>query len=247
MTTLLRPIACLAILMTAFAAQVCQAQTPSPLQEWQYSGGVILARLFEPDLPQWRVVGGVAADVAPIYDGARASQVGGGPVINVYYRDIAYFSTGEGLGYNFLRGDQYQVGVGLAYDLGRKDKDDGPNLNGMGNIGAAPVAKIYGSVGAVEKVSADPARLRPTVHRRRTRSCGGRVGVYPAPRQFEDLRHVRRSVNHCCDPSLFTNALRRHCRTIGGLRSPVIPDFQGRDERCGASASARRSFWANTG
>ncbi len=67
-------------------------------------------------------------------------------MLNVYYRDIWYFSTGEGLGYNFLRGDHYQVGLGLSYDLGRKMDDDGRNLNGMGDISAAPVAKLYGSV-----------------------------------------------------------------------------------------------------
>ena len=50
------------------------AQTPSPLQEWQYSGGVILARLFDPNLPQWRLIAGAAADVQPIYDGARAMK-----------------------------------------------------------------------------------------------------------------------------------------------------------------------------
>ncbi len=66
--------------------------------------------------------------------------------MNVYYRDIWYFSTGEGLGYNFLRGDHYQVGVGLSYDLGREMHVDGRNLDGMGDIHAAPVAKMYGSV-----------------------------------------------------------------------------------------------------
>ena len=65
--------------------------------------------------------------------------------INVYYRDLWYFSTGEGLGYNFLRGDHYQVGIGLSYDLGREQRVDGANLNGMGDIKAAPVAKIHGS------------------------------------------------------------------------------------------------------
>ena len=121
------------------------AQTPSPLQEWQYSGGIILARLFEPDLPEWRVILGAAAQVQPAYDGSRAYRVEGGPVINIRYRDIAFFSTGEGLGFNFLHGDHYQVGVAVAYDLGRQEKEDYANLRGMGNISAAPVAKIYGS------------------------------------------------------------------------------------------------------
>ena len=65
---------------------------------------------------------------------------------NIHFRDVAFFSTGQGLGYNFLRGDHYQVGLGLTYDLGRKEKDDLTNLHGMGDIAAAPVAKMYASV-----------------------------------------------------------------------------------------------------
>jgi outer membrane scaffolding protein for murein synthesis (MipA/OmpV family) len=121
------------------------AQTPSPLQEWQYSGGIILARLFQPDLPTFRTVLGAAADLAPLYDGSNQYRTKGGPVINIHYKDIAFLSTGEGLGYNFLRGDHYQFGVAMAYDLGRKERDDLNNLHGMGDIGVAPVAKIYGS------------------------------------------------------------------------------------------------------
>jgi outer membrane scaffolding protein for murein synthesis (MipA/OmpV family) len=125
--------------------QTVRAQTPSPLQEWQYSGGIILARLFEPDLPRFRTILGLAAEVQPVYDGSRAYRLEGGPVINIHYRDIAFISTGEGLGYNLLRGDHYQLGIGVTYDLGRKEKDDLTNLHGMGNIGAAPVGKMFGT------------------------------------------------------------------------------------------------------
>ncbi len=140
-----RPLGLLAVLLVASGAPAAWAQTPSPLQEWQYSGGIILARLFEPDLPRWRTILGVGADVEPVYDGAHAYRLSGGPVIDIYFRDIAFFSTGEGLGYNVLHGDHYQVGVGLTYDLGRRDESDLTNLHGMGDIPAAPVAKLYGS------------------------------------------------------------------------------------------------------
>jgi outer membrane scaffolding protein for murein synthesis (MipA/OmpV family) len=145
MPNILRSIAILALVLFACLPHGAQAQSQSPLQEWQYDGGIILARLFEPDLPEWRDIAGVAAEVQPVYNGARAYKVGGGPVVNIYYRDVAFFSTGEGLGYNFLRGDHYQIGVGLTYDLGRDQKLDGANLNGMGDIKAAPVGKLYGS------------------------------------------------------------------------------------------------------
>lgn len=116
------------------------------MQDWQYSGGIILARLFEPNLPTWRTILGAAAEAQPIYEGARDYRTNGGPVINIRYRDVAFFSTGEGLGYNILRGDHYNFGVGLAYDLGRKASEDLPNLHGMGDISPAPVAKMYASI-----------------------------------------------------------------------------------------------------
>jgi outer membrane scaffolding protein for murein synthesis (MipA/OmpV family) len=136
---------CLGVILLSCNARAVLAQTPSPLQEWQYSGGVILARLFEPDLPRFRTVLGLASEVQPVYDGSRAYRVQGGPVINIQYRDIAFVSTGDGIGYNFLRGDHYRVGAALAYDMGRKVKDDYSNLHGMGNIDAAPVAKVFAS------------------------------------------------------------------------------------------------------
>jgi outer membrane scaffolding protein for murein synthesis (MipA/OmpV family) len=134
-----------ALMLIGFYSRDIRAQTPSPLQEWQYSGGVILARLFQPDLPPFRTVVGLASEVQPVYDGSHAYKVQGGPVLNFQYRDIAFLTTGDGIGYNVLRGDHYQVGVAMAYDRGRKERDDYSNLRGMGDIGAAPVAKVYGS------------------------------------------------------------------------------------------------------
>jgi outer membrane scaffolding protein for murein synthesis (MipA/OmpV family) len=144
---LIRRVAAAAVLLLLVSGSpLAVAQTPSPLQEWQYSGGVILARLFEPNLPQWRIVAGLGGDVQPVYDGARAYHGSGGPVVDVRYQDVWFFSTGEGLGYNLLRGDHYQVGLGLTYDLGRHMSSDYTNLRGMGNITPAPVGKLYASV-----------------------------------------------------------------------------------------------------
>jgi outer membrane scaffolding protein for murein synthesis (MipA/OmpV family) len=145
MITLWRRLGCLAVVCIACHSGALYAQTPSPLQEWQYSGGLILARLFQPDLPRFRTIVGLASEVQPVYDGAHAYRVQGGPDINIQYRDIAFLSTGDGIGYNFLRGDHFQVGAGMTYDFGRKERDDYTNLRGMGNIGAAPVAKVFGS------------------------------------------------------------------------------------------------------
>ena len=139
--------ACGAVTLAVFSSLGSPAlgQTPSPLQEWQYSGGIILASLFEPNQPEWRVLTGVAGDLQPVYDGARASRVLAGPVINVLYRDIAFASTGEGLGVNVLKGAYYRVGVALTYDLGRLERADYANLRGLGNIHEAAATKIFGS------------------------------------------------------------------------------------------------------
>jgi outer membrane scaffolding protein for murein synthesis (MipA/OmpV family) len=140
-----RVLGLLSLMLWALAPRPAFSQTPSPLEEWQYSGGIILARLFQPNLPDWRYIGGVAAEVQPVFDGARADKVQGGPVINIQYKDLAFLSTGEGLGVNFLRGPYYRVGVALAYDLGRKEREDYSDLAGMGNIQPAPVAKVFAS------------------------------------------------------------------------------------------------------
>lgn len=113
--------------------------------QWQYSGGIILSRLFEPNLPDWRVVLGTAAEVQLVYDDAHAYRLQGGPVISIQYSDIAFATTGEGIGYNFLRGDHYRFGVALADDFGRRERDACANLRGMGNLPAAPVVKLFGS------------------------------------------------------------------------------------------------------
>lgn len=136
---------CATLLICAFGLRAAWSQTPSPMQEWQYSGGIILSRLFEPNLPEWRTVLGAAAEAQPVYAGAEAYRVRGGPVINIQYSDIAFVSTGDGIGVNFLRGDHYRVGAALAYDLGRHERDDYNNLRGMGDISAAPVAKLFAS------------------------------------------------------------------------------------------------------
>lgn len=134
------------VLLLAFAVpRQAAAQTPSPLQEWQYSGGIVLVKLFEPEVPKWRTVVGAAVEVQPVYNGSAAYRVEGGPAVNVQYRDIAFVSTGDGLGYNFLRGRNYQAGIALAYDLGRQVGDDRTNLRGLDDISPAPVVKLFGS------------------------------------------------------------------------------------------------------
>src|SRR5436853_4303785 len=86
----------------AMGPRVASSQTPSPLQEWQYSAGIPLVRMFEPNLPDWRVQVGLAAEPRPAYEGARNYRTLAGPVVDVRYRDIFFASAGEGIGVNLV-------------------------------------------------------------------------------------------------------------------------------------------------
>jgi outer membrane scaffolding protein for murein synthesis (MipA/OmpV family) len=185
------------------------AQTPSPLQEWQYSGGIILARLFEPDLPRFRTVLGLASEVQPAYDGARAYRIEGGPVINIRFRDIAFLSTGEGLGFNVLRGDHYQVGLALTYDLGRKEDQDYHNLHGMGDISAAPVGKLFASWVLSRKL---PLILRVDARQ----FIGGAQGAVGDIAIYTPLPGSSKSFVMFAGPSL-TVATRRYMQVLYGV------------------------------
>ena len=132
-------------MLGACAPRVGFSQTPSPLQEWQYSGGITLYKLFEPTTPEWRIETGAALEPSPLYQGSKTYRVLVGPVIDVRYRDIAFASVGEGIGANLIRGENYRAGIAVGYDLGRPARDDLTHLKGLGDISAAPVVKLFGS------------------------------------------------------------------------------------------------------
>ncbi|MGH8150542.1 MAG: MipA/OmpV family protein, partial [Steroidobacteraceae bacterium] len=129
--------------LTVVAPHLALAQTPSPLQEWQYPGGIILESLFEPKVPKWQAIVGVAASLQPVYDGSHAYRVEGGPVLNIRYRDIAFVSVGEGIGVNLIHARHFRAGVAVGYDLGRRISSDYPHLHGLGDIPPAAVPKVF--------------------------------------------------------------------------------------------------------
>src|ERR1700730_11972072 len=92
----------LVVILWACAPRAAWSQTPSPLQEWQYSSGIALEKLFEPDLPDWGVVLGAGGEYKPLYDGAKLTRKQAGPLIDVRYKDIAFASVGEGFGVNLI-------------------------------------------------------------------------------------------------------------------------------------------------
>ncbi len=133
------------MLVWVCAPALVYAQTPAPLQEWQYSSGIALYKLYEPNTPEWRIETGLAVESRPLYEGAGLYRVLLGPVIDVRYQDLAFASVGEGIGVNVIRGDNYRAGIAVGYDLGRDAKDDLDHLKGLGNVSAAPTVKLFGS------------------------------------------------------------------------------------------------------
>jgi outer membrane scaffolding protein for murein synthesis (MipA/OmpV family) len=124
-------------------AAPARAQTPSPLAEWQYSSGIQLQRLFEPTVPTWQTELGLGAQFNPIYDGAGRYSATPGPVIDIRYKDIAFASTGEGIGANLFDFRHIRFGAAISYDLGRSPHVDGKSLSDLGTIHPAPEIKIF--------------------------------------------------------------------------------------------------------
>lgn len=240
----LRRLIYLALLLGALRFPLAYAQTPSALQEWQYSGGIILQHLFQPNLPDWQYVAGLATAVQPVYDGAGASRVRVGPVVNIRYKNIAFLSTGEGLGYNFLRGRYYRVGVALGWDLGRRVPDDYPNLHGMGDLSVAPFVKLFGTY----VISKDFPMVIQIDARHLMGGASGDMGDVEA---YMPLPGSSRSFFMFAGPSL-TWATRRHLQRVFGVTEtqslasghPVF-DVHGGTNSVGLGFSATRLITKN--
>jgi len=133
----------LLLLALAVLAAGARAQTPSPAPEWQYSAGIPLEKMFEPEIPEWAVRVGAAAIYRPRYDGASSYHVLAGATLDVRYRDLFFASTGEGIGINAVSTPHLRAGLAITYNLGRREADDHAHLHGMGNINFAPEAKLF--------------------------------------------------------------------------------------------------------
>jgi outer membrane scaffolding protein for murein synthesis (MipA/OmpV family) len=144
----------LAGLVTLIAVPA-QAQTPSPLAEWQYSSGIQLQRMFEPAVPAWQTELGLGAEGEPEYDGGGRYQIQPGPIIDIRYKDIAFASTGEGIGANLFDFRHVRFGAAITYDLGRSPHLDGKALSDLGTIHPAPEIKIFADYTLSESVPID--------------------------------------------------------------------------------------------
>lgn len=100
---------------------------------------------------EWDVTLGIEGFVFPNYEGSTHYSVFLLPLVNINWRDRLSLGS-RGVNLNLLCESNYKAGVGLTYDVGRKEngstpfnkhKDDSKNgrnddrLNGLGNINSA--------------------------------------------------------------------------------------------------------------
>ena len=179
------------------------------MQEWQYSAGIALYKMYEPQTPRWQVDAGLAVEPRPLYEGSERYRALFGPVLDVRYKDLAFLSAGEGLGINFVRGENFRAGVAIGYDMGRLARDDLDHLKGLGDVGTSATVKLFGSY-VISK--AFPLVLRGDI-RQYTGGADGLAGdieaYLPLPGSSEHLVMF-------VGPSL-TFADRAHLQTLFGV------------------------------
>lgn len=131
--------AALGVAIAALTANTGWAQTPSPMNFWQFSAGQVLAP-YGDEAPKWIVIAGPTEVYRPEYEGSEHYEIKTGAILNIRHRSGLFLSTGEGLGYDFYRSRNIRASIAIGYDLGRNDKFDG--IRHMGGVNAAPLFKI---------------------------------------------------------------------------------------------------------
>jgi outer membrane scaffolding protein for murein synthesis (MipA/OmpV family) len=201
--------ACLLTALFSYGARSASAQTPSPMQEWQYPGGIALQKLFAPSVPKWDVILGLATSANPAYSGASQYRAAGGPVINIRYKDRIFISTGEGLGYNFTEGKNYRASIAAGLDLGRSMSSHYGTLHGLGDIPRAPFFKLSATYVPSKRL---PILLRGDIRK----IAGGAAGIVGDLDLYTPLPGSSRKLVMFAGPSV-TFADRKHLQTVYGI------------------------------
>lgn len=181
----------------ALAAQAASAQT-STFTDWQNSSGIVMRSLGGP-VPDWSITVGGGVAVLPAYEGSNQMRLSPAPDIDIRYKDLAYLSMGEGIGYNVLRGANYRAGFGLTYDTGR-EHNAATRLEGTKNIDPAPVAKGFAQYMFVPVVLSVDVKQALTSYQGLTADLGAympvvgneKVQVFVGPEvTFADSRYMQ--------------------------------------------------------
>jgi outer membrane scaffolding protein for murein synthesis (MipA/OmpV family) len=129
------------VLVAAVLSTAASAQTPSPFPYWTNAAGVVMMPLAGPP-PEWQTAIGGGAVVMPLYEGSHSYHALPAPEIDIRYYDLAFISSGDGIGVNLLHGQNYRAGVAMSYDTGR-EHNLATRLSGTGNVDPTPEAKLF--------------------------------------------------------------------------------------------------------
>ena len=96
--------------------------------------------------------GGLMYMYGPKYDGSDNYESKVFPALSMEYKNGLVFAGMDGIGSNFLQGENYKVGASVGYNFGREESDDKENLRGMGDIDSGVAATLKGeySLGPVD-------------------------------------------------------------------------------------------------
>jgi outer membrane protein len=84
------------------------------------------------------IVIGLAARVAPVYDGSKTTKVSPFPYVDIHglFHDRVFISDVRGIGFNVVDHGAFRAGMSLNYGGGRTSSDS-PRLRGLPDIGSA--------------------------------------------------------------------------------------------------------------
>ncbi len=194
------------------------------------------------------IVIGLAARVAPVYDGSKTTKTSPFPYVDIHglFHDRVFISDIRGIGFNVVDLGAFRAGMSLNYVGGRTSKD-APRLQGLPDIGGAA------AVGAFMTYSVKPFAFEFKVNREFGSQPGtevqlgasvgmvcadGALGFGDAPRtqrphrlsreeQSSDAAHVRRGFRGRCDLQILRSST--SCTVNAAVRGPTqISDTDGR-------------------
>ena len=131
----------LVVSLAALWSAAASAQTPSPFPYWANSAGVVMMPMAGPP-KEWQTELGGGIAVLPTYEGSHTYHWTPAPEIDIRYYDLAFISSGDGIGVNLLHGQTYRAGVAISYDAGR-EHNYGSRLAGTGNVDPTPELKLF--------------------------------------------------------------------------------------------------------
>lgn len=97
---------------------------------------------------EWQTTIGLGFGYGSIYQGAAEKQFYPLPIIEASYGNWGIGLSG--INYSFINTDEWQVGAGIGYDFGRKDKYLPKRYRGLGDVDGGLTTNIFANYQALD-------------------------------------------------------------------------------------------------